>query len=317
LVIGRSSFVGIYKGDIMRRKIGLGLGGIILVLLLVYLVLVARSQPAPEHPFFADQQGVQVIAHQGGERLRPSNTMLSFQHAMDLGVDVLEMDVHATQDGVLVAIHDDSVDRTTDGQGMVKQLTFAEIQRLDAGHYWTNDNGATYPYRAQGAQIPALSEIMDAFPGMKMNIEIKQVEPPIAADLCQMIRQYGMSERVLVASFRQEAILAFREACPEVATSMVQAEIQPFWIWNAFGLAAVYQTPPNAHAFQLPLRSSLPVIGQVDVLSPRFIRAAHRHNIQVHAWTIDDPAVMAWLIEIGIDGIITDRPDVMLELLGR
>ena len=301
----------------MRRKVSFGLGGAAAVLLLVYLVLVIRSQPASAHPFFADQQGVQVIAHQGGERLRPSNTMVSFQHAMELGVDILEMDIHATRDGVLVAIHDDTVDRTTDGAGKVKELTFAEIQQLDAGHYWTNDAGATYPYRGQGIQIPALSEVFEAFPGMRMNIEIKQVEPSIAKPFCDMIRDYGQSERVLVASFRQEAMLAFRAVCPEVATSMVQAEIQPFWIWNQFGLAAVYQTPANAHAFQVPLRSRLPVLGQVDVLSPRFMRAAHGHNIQVHAWTIDDPEVMSRLIEMGIDGIITDRPDLMLELLGR
>ena len=301
----------------MRRKLGFSMGGIALVLALAYLVMALRSQPVPEHPFFAGQQGVQVIAHQGGERLRPSNTMVSFRHAMELGVDILEMDIHATRDGVLVAIHDDTVDRTTDGAGKVKELTFSDIQQLDAGHYWSDDGGATYPYRGQGIQIPALSEIFEAFPGMRMNIELKQVDPPIAESLCQMIRHYGQSERVLVASFRQEAMLAFRAACPEVATSMVQAEIQPFWIWNQFGLAAVYQTPANAHAFQVPLRSRLPVLGQVDVLSPRFMRAAHRHNIQVHAWTIDDPAVMNRLIEIGIDGIITDRPDLMLELLGR
>jgi glycerophosphoryl diester phosphodiesterase len=304
-------------GGNMRRKLGFSMGGIALVLALAYLVMALRSQPVPVHPFFAGQQGVQVIAHQGGERLRPSNTMVSFQHAMELGVDILEMDIHATQDGVLVAIHDDTVDRTTDGAGKVKELTFAEIQQLDAGHYWSNDDGVTYPYRGQGIQISALSEVFEAFPGMRMNIEIKQVDPPIAEPLCQMIRHYGQSERVLVASFRQEAMLAFRAVCPEVATSMVQAEIQPFWIWNQFGLAAVHQTPANAHAFQVPLRSRLPVLGQVDVLSPRFMRAAHRHNIQVHAWTIDDPEVMSRLIEMGIDGIITDRPDLMLELLGR
>lgn len=301
----------------MRRKLFMGLGTTAVALALFYFFFALRSQPAPPHPFFADQQGVQVIAHQGGERLRPSNTMVSFQHARDLGVDILEMDLHATQDGVLVLIHDDSVDRTTDGAGKVKEMRFAAMQQLDAGHYWTNDGGATYPYRGQGIQIPALSEIFEAFPNMRMNIEIKQVEPSIAEPFCDMIRHYGQSERVLVASFRQEAMLAFRAACPEVATSMVQPEIQPFWIWNQFGLAAVYQTPPSAHAFQVPLHSRLPVLGEVDVLSSRFIRAAHRHNIQVHAWTIDDPDTMAWLIEMGIDGIITDRPDLILDLLGR
>lgn len=298
----------------MKRNIALGFLGL---LLLIYLFLAWHVQPVPPHPYFEGLANPAVLAHQGGEHLFPSNTMLAMEGAMALNVDVLEMDIHATSDGALVLIHDDTVDRTTDGTGLVKEMTFAELRELDAGHYWTNDGGATYPYRGQGIVIPSLDEIMTAFPGMRMNIEIKQREPSITAVTCDLIRQHGMSERVLLASFHQVVIEEFRAACPEVATSMVQAEIQPFWILNTFFLGRLYQPPANAHAFQVPERANLPVLGEVQVITPRFVRNARRHNINVHVWTINETADMERLLATGVNGLITDRPDLMLEILGR
>ncbi len=275
----------------------------------VLLLLSLFSQPADEASFF-DLEGPLVIAHQGGEGLRPSNTMASFQNAMDLGVDVLEMDVHSTADGVLVLIHDDTVDRTTDGTGRVNDLTFAEIQQLDAGNYWTDDDGQTYPYRGQGIRIPALEEILTVFSGMPVNIEIKQVEPPIAGDLCDMLKRYEMTDRALIASFHSEPLQTFRELCPTVATSMLESEIRTFYVLNRVGLGSLY-TPPG-EAFQVPESS-----GSIEILTQPFVDGAHGNNIAVHAWTINETADMARLLDLGLDGIITDRPDRMLELLGR
>ena len=125
-----------------------------------------------------------VIAHQGGEWLRPSNTLVAFDHAVELGVDVLEMDIHQTQDGVIVLMHDATVDRTTDGSGAIKEMSFAEIRELDAGYYWTDDDGATYPYRGQGIQVPTLEELFQRYPDMRMNIEIKQETPSMVRPFC-------------------------------------------------------------------------------------------------------------------------------------
>jgi glycerophosphoryl diester phosphodiesterase len=275
----------------------------------VLLVVWLTSRPADERGFF-DLETPLVIAHQGGERLRPSNTMASFRNAMDLGVDVLEMDIHSSADDVLVVIHDDTVDRTTDGTGRVHDLTLAELQQLDAGEYWTDDDGQTYPYRGQGITIPALEEVLGAFPGMPVNIEIKQVEPSIAADLCTMLRQYGRTDLALVASFHGQAMEEFRAACPEVATSMVESEIRVFYVLNRVGLGSLYSPP--GQAFQVPERS-----GSLEILTTPFINGAQANNIAVHAWTIDETEDMARLLELGLDGIITDRPDRMLELLGR
>lgn len=297
-----------------QRQFFTGLAVFVLLLTAVYVGLRARVQPVPDHPYFAQFAEGQLlnIAHQGGEQLWPSNTFLAHQNAVELGVDILEMDIHQTADGIFVLIHDDTVDRTTDGHGRVDQMSFAEIQALDAGYYWTNDDGQTYPFRNQGIQIPALTEIFDAFPDMAYNIEIKPDSADVAVAFCQLIQEYGLTNQLLVASFHDNATQAFRQACPEVATSMTQSEIQPFWILNVLGLGALYQAP--AEAFQVPETAVLPVLGEVTVLTERFVRNAHHHNIMVHVWTINEAEDMARLAELGLDGIITDRPDLMQAL---
>ncbi|MFO7539875.1 MAG: glycerophosphodiester phosphodiesterase [Chloroflexota bacterium] len=298
----------------MKGKIALGLIGL---LLFIYLILAWRVEPVPPHPYFDGLNKPTVLAHQGGEWLFPSNTLLAMEGARALGVDVLEMDIHATSDGVLILMHDDTVDRTTDGTGAIKEMTFAQLRQLDAGYYWTDDDGATYPYRGQGILVPSFEEILTTFPDMRLNVEIKQQEPSIVVSTCQLIRQHGMAEKVLLASFHQVVMEEFRAACPEVATSMVAAEIRPFWILNTLFLGRLYQAPANAHAFQVPERSTLPVLGEVQVITPRFVRNAQRHNIEVHVWTINETAAMERLLATGVDGLITDRPDLMLALLDR
>lgn len=298
----------------MLRRIVRVIGLLIIVGIILYLTFATLSQPMPDHPFFETDEGVLVIAHQGGDGLRPSNTMAAFQFAADLGVDVLEMDIHSTSDGVLVVIHDDTLDRTTDGTGRIRDYTFAELQAFDAGYHWPTlaeeSEREDRPYRGQGITIPALREIFEAFPEYRMNIEIKQREPSIAAPLCELLREYSLAERVLVASFHPQSINEFREACPEVTTSGVEPEITLYYALNTVLLGAAYQ--PTAHAFQVPRR-----FGDLPVLTPQFVRGAAQHNVDIHAWTINDAATMREMIDLGVDGIITDYPDVLLGLLGR
>lgn len=289
------------------RRFGFILLAIIVLIAIILAALSFLTPPARERAFFAANRPM-VIAHQGGEGLRPSNTLLAFDNAVALGVDVLETDVHSTRDGVLVLIHDDTVDRTTDGAGRVNDLTLEEIKQLDAGDYWTNDDGQTYPYRGQDVRIPTLEEILIAHPQMRFNIEIKQREPSIAGSLCESLRRHGLTERTLVASFHAQAMTEFRAACPEVATSMVEDEIRPFYILNLLFLGGLFNPP--GEAFQVPEYS-----GERHVLTPRFVRAAQGNGIAVHPWTIDDPTDIRRFLDMGVDGIITDRPDVMLQVL--
>lgn len=283
-------------------------------LIAIYIVLVITAQPAPNHPFF-EKADILVIAHQGGDGLRPGNTLAAFQHAATLGADVLEMDIHSTQDGILVVIHDDTVDRTTNGSGRVQEYTFEQLQTLDAGYDWTpslaeEDSQKDQPYRGQGIRIPSLEEIIQAFPDMRMNIEIKQKTPSIVASLCELLRRYDMTNRVLVASFHPETIGEFRRTCPEIATSAVEPEIRLFYALNLIGLTRIYS--PSAYAFQVPEYAS-----GLQVITPSFVESAQQRNVDVHPWTINDREQMERMIKLGVDGIITDYPDVLLALLGR
>ena len=189
------------------------------VMAVVAVVLVVLARPADDCPACL-REGPRplVIAHQGGEELWPSNTMYAFDRAAALGVDMLEMDLHVTADGALVLMHDETVDRTTDGTGRLEDMTLAQVKALDAGYYWTDDDGQTFPFRGQGITVATLEELFQAFPDMPMNIEIKLVENvPIVEPFCQLIRQHGKQDQILVASFHDDAMAQFRAACPEVA----------------------------------------------------------------------------------------------------
>jgi len=234
----------------MKKKVGQFLLGLILLLGAIVIAMALLAKPIPEHPFFNPEDGVLVMAHRGGRKLWPENTLYAFDKAVDLGVDVLEMDVHSTQDDALVVMHDRTVDRTTDGTGAIREYTLPAIQMLDAGYHWTEDEGETYPYRNQGIRVPILEEVFAAHPDARMNIEIKQTEPSIAQPLCEMIRGYGMTERVLIASFDQDTIRAFRSACPEVATTAGETEVITLYGLSLVYLEGVYS--PSAEAVQVP-----------------------------------------------------------------
>jgi glycerophosphoryl diester phosphodiesterase len=286
---------------------------IILVLLISYLVLnYGPAEKRPKHPFFKADRPL-VIAHQGGELLAPSNTMIAFNQAVELGVDVLEFDIHITKDGQLVTIHDPSVDRTTNGKGQIKDLSLQEIQQLDAGYHFKNLNGE-YSYRGEGAYIPTLDEVFKAFPDMRMVIEIKDDNPAdriqeISTKLWSLIQKYKKEDQVVVASFDQNIINQFKEISNDkVALSAGRDEIKKFIVFKKLFLANLYE--PNADVFQIPTEESI-----FNLASPSIMKEAKRRNVNVQYWTIDDKETMRSLIEDGADGIITNRPDLMLEVL--
>ena len=292
------------------KRVSYILIGLFIVSVLVFSVLAVLSRPMDDHPFFVKDE-VLILAHQGGEKLRPDNTMPAFQHAVELGVDVLEMDIHSTRDGELVIMHDERVDRTTNGSGLLKEMTYAQLQDLDAAYHWPHDDlDGPRPYRGQGIRVPTLRELFETFPDMPMNIEIKQAEPSIVQPFCDLIYEYRRTDSVLVGSFHAETVKEFREKCPGVATSATEPETRTFFILNTIGLGKVFQ--PSAEAFQVPEYS-----GFLHVVTERFVSGARRHNADVHVWTVDDPEDMQRMIDLGVDGIITNRPDLLLELLGR
>ncbi|MHC5108324.1 MAG: glycerophosphodiester phosphodiesterase [Planctomycetota bacterium] len=257
-----------------------------------------------------DSDDVLVIAHRGGAGLWPENTLFAFHEAVALGVDVLEMDLAETRDGVLIIIHDETVDRTTDGTGPVDNLTLAEIQSLDAGYRWTDDDGATFPYRDQGIIVPTLEDVLAEFPGVLLNIEIKSSNLAIADAFCDMIRAHDKAEEVLVVANDLSPIDAFRDACPEVATAASESEAQAFFISTFIPLYG--DCLSTTSTLQLPEYSD-----NIKVVTPAFVAAVHRSAAMIHVWTVNETADMRRFLDLGVDGIISDFPDRLLTLLDR
>jgi glycerophosphoryl diester phosphodiesterase len=263
--------------------------------------------PATRNPYLA--RPAWNVAHQGGEALRPSNTLTAFRNAAALGVQMLDTDLHMTADGALVLSHDDTVDRLTDGSGRIRELTLAQLRALDAGARFSAD-GTTYPYQGQGLSIPTLEEALAAGGRLPWTIEIKQDTPSIAEPFCKVLRDQGVVSRVVVASFSDRAMRDFRAACPEVMTSMTESELRPLVLLSKVGLAGL--APAPGQLAQVPVRS-----GGIEVVTPSFVRQMHARGIAVHVWTINDPAEMRRLLAMGVDGIDTDRPDLMKAVLAE
>jgi glycerophosphoryl diester phosphodiesterase len=272
--------------------------------------LLGACAPAapPANPFV--QGRTLNIAHQGGDALRPSNTLLAYRNAVSLGVDMLDMDMQATRDGMLVLSHDETLDRLTDTRGRVADLTLTQVLAADAGYALSTDGGRTFPFRGQGVRVAQLSEVLAGFPNTPMIIELKQVSPSLATPFCQALRQAGATSRVIAASFSDVALNEFRAACPEVITSMTEKELRPLLLLGKAGLARLAPLP--GRVAQVPVRS-----GNIEIVTPGFVRAMHARGVAVQVWTVNDPAEMRRLIRMGVDGIITDRPDLLEEVLAQ
>ena len=262
-----------------------------------------RPSPRPGHPYLAGAP--LLIAHRGGSLLAPENTLLAFRRAIDWWrADILELDVHATADGEIVVLHDDTVDRTTDGTGPIAGMTLARAQALDAGYRFTPDGGKTFPFRGRGVRIPTLRKVLAELPAARVNVELKAGN---AADgAWEVIHEAGASHRVLAASAR----LAYRARFAGYAgpTSASAEEGMQFYLMHRTRTTALYRPPVDA--FQIPERS-----GGRQIVSPRFVAEAHRHNVAVHVWTVDEEPDMRRLLSWGVDGLISDRPDRLARVL--
>lgn len=279
--------------------------------LLVLFFFLVLTPGAPVHSYYEGETAPQVIAHQGGDGIWPGDTLFAFERAVEIGADVLEMDAHITKDGHIILMHDETVDDTTDGTGLIEEMTLAELKQFDAAYHWSNDGGQTFPYRGQGIQVTALAEVFERFPQMRYAIEIKKSGIPVEQPLCDLIRQYNMQDKVLVASFHDAVMQTFRATCPEVATSASRGEVTKFVVLGKIFLSGL--VAPGYEAIQPPFDPEESY--NIPIMTRRFIRESHAQNIKVEPWTVDDPDLMRQYIEWGVDGIITDRPDLMVELL--
>lgn len=251
-----------------------------------------------------------LVAHRGGSRLAPENTLEAFRDAVERWrADMLEMDVRLTRDGEVVVIHDETVDRTTDGTGPVGSFTLGELQRLDAGFRFVDVRGEA-SFRGRGVRIPRFEDVLLALPRVRMNVEAK--EPQVAAPLVEIVRRHGAEARVLVAAEHERC----RDAVRGYPGPWGASRTQVFWFWLLHRLPGGGPYTPAADILQIP-----EVWKGLRIVTPAFVREAHRRNLPVQVWTVDDPADMRRLLALGVDGIQSDRPDllarVLVEVVGR
>ena len=281
--------------------------GLFLIFFIIYGILLFFARPISDHSYFKPDDFL-VIAHRGGRSLGPENTVYTFKRAVELGADVLEMDLQTTSDGALVILHDREVERTTNGKGAVDSFTLSELKKLDAGFRWSPDDSRSYPLRNKGVTIPTLTEVFTAFPDIRINIEIKSSQVNTIQNLCRTIRDHGMSEKVMVACFDSGKLGEFRSLCPEVATSAGASEAAVFYWLQWAHLESAYS--PSSQALQIP-----EVYGENRIATRRFLDAAHARNLRVQVWTVNDTESMQRLIDLGVDGIMTDYPERLVKIL--
>jgi glycerophosphoryl diester phosphodiesterase len=253
-----------------------------------------------------------AFIHRGGAAVVPEDTIMGFTEGLKYGDAVIECDVHSTLDGELIVMHDELVDRTTDGTGRISELSYAEIQRLDAGYRFTSDNGTTFPWRGKGVTVPTLDKIYAEFPDKPVNIEIKKGgRPGIEERIAAAIDAADAQSRTLVVSQSRTTIEKFRRASNhQIATASSRFELLGYWLLSLLHLT--WLIDPPFQALQPPEKYK-----GIPIVTPGFVRAAHRQNLRVDVWTIDDEADMRRLLGYGVDGIMTDRPDVLARVLGR
>lgn len=297
----------------------------------------AKAVVVAPNPWLSDGRSPLNIAHQGGEIEHPSNTMYAFKESMRKGADVLELDVHATKDQQIVVIHDPKVNRTTGGSGRVDALTLAEIKLLDAAYWFVPDVGtinchseytpSQYSWRgvasgqvppptgysANDFKIPTLREVLVEFPNVLINIEIKNTAPdtaPYEKLLADLLAEFGRDDDVIIVSFLDNAIEAFKLFAPNVHTATATGETAVFWA-SAQGPGPGLANPRYV-ALQVPIAfNGVTVIDEAG----KFIAKANASGLAVHAWTINTRVEMEWLLAAGVQGIMTDRPSLLEQIL--
>jgi glycerophosphoryl diester phosphodiesterase len=253
-------------------------------------------------PFFSDSP--QVFAHRGGCDLGPENTIAAFDIGMSTGADGLELDVHLSADGIVIVHHDKTLDRTTNASGPIGARTAQELERVDAGYWFTRGDG--YPFRGQGIGVPTLGAVLARYRGIPTIIEIKVYTAEMGQAVAEEIRRADALEYVCVAGYGLASARAARAALPGVAASAAQPEVR-LAVYRSILRCPVrragyqtYQVPEWAEATR--------------IVTPRFIRHAHAAGLKVQVWTVDEEADMRRLLDWGIDGLISNRPDLAVRV---
>ncbi len=264
----------------------------------------SKTKPARQNAFRTGR--TLVIAHSGGDALFPENTVLAYQRSTALGGDVIDIDVQLISDGTLVALHDATVNRTTNGTGAVRSKTYAQLQQLDAGYRFSK-NG-TFPFRGKGITIPRVLDVVSMFPKSLVTLDLKDQRVEVVKPVCDLVLASGRIETIYIGVDTDEQVLEFRRRCPLLHTSGTSAERQALRAARAAGDTKF----PTRQLVSQP-----PYIGDDGAkrVTAESLAFSHALNIAVLTWVVDDPAAMQELVNLGVDGIYTRRPDLLVKIV--
>jgi glycerophosphoryl diester phosphodiesterase len=248
-----------------------------------------------------------VIPHGGGDGFYPENTMIAYTNSMAAGGDVVDIDVMMTGDGTLIAFHDGTLERTTNGTGRVASKTYKEIATLDAGYRFRR--GGKFPFRGKNVRVPTVEAVLRAFPGRLATLDLKDQRTEVALPICVLLRKIGRTD-VYVGVDTTPQVESFRKNCPEVRTSGTDAE-------RKRARAARDAGDKSFVSNQLVSQPSYIGNDGSKRITAAFLAFAHQNNTAVLTWVVDDPRDMEALIDLGIDGIYTRRPDLMINILRK
>lgn len=313
------------------KKLGMILGMIAILMLLLYALPKPKYQEVNPWRKEGNDNQVLVMAHAGGRGVYPDNTWSGFEYSYNLGVDVLEMDVQITKDGILVLRHGENetgnIRSMSNCDTVVWNENYDYLKETCNFGYNFQDEDGNYPYRdltsaewiAAGVYLTPLEQLFETFgDSILYNIEIKaDSDAPrteTADALYELMNEYSLFDNVLVATAYDDISKYIVENYPEMVLSTSQAEAQKVII-PAYTFTSVFYTPGAYAAVQIPTSFNIPVINELNLSTSLLIDTLHRHNMAVHYWTINDPDEMRRLIELGCDGIITDYPEVLMAIL--
>lgn len=282
------------------------ISGLVIALAYIALLLWPADNRVEDIPFYADNS-FNVIAHGNGRALQPGNTLEAAVNALLVGADILELDIHLTADNILVVRHDETIDSTTNGTGKIAEMTLAELSLYEVGFHEYD-----YPEKVadKGIRIPTLESFFVALPANRYLIELKPEDSKTGGFLCQLVRDYGLVNQVIVGSFHSSVLRKFRQQCPEIPTSLGEAEAQWMVVLNWLGLGHLYNPP--GYSVQLPLEQD-----GIRVVSQSLLETARKLNLKLDVWTVNNVQEMTDLVKLGVDGIITDRPDLLDRVVGN
>ncbi len=248
-----------------------------------------------------------AFGHRGSAGTHPENTLPSFQAAVDAGASYLELDVHMTRDGEIVVSHDDNLERTCGRPGLIREMDYVEVREADAGFGFAPERG--FPFRGRGVRIPRLAAVLASFHATRFIIEVKQEQPSLVERMLRVIDSAGMVGRVLIASEHQKPLDEVRWRTPSIPTNLAYHEIAAFL--TAMATANSIYRPPG-DALQIP-----PEYYSWKLATPETVAMAHRHGLEVHIWTVNEEPEMRTLLELGVDGIISDYPQRLRRVIAE